>query len=181
MNIIETVQQILQSFPKINEVCNEIHIDFADTEPTSYGLSSIGDTLLKEDILGNQTRQHTFMLYSTFSGISDYERLNNSGALLELSLWLSRIAEKANDVVNNTLRDLGKYRLSQIKDYTLAELQHLNLPSTLVTSQIDGEIFMGKITKITVENGMLYSVPQENTIDGMQYQVQIVIEYTVEI
>ena len=94
---------------------------------------------------------------------------------------LSRIVEKANDVVNSTLRDLGKYRLSQIKDYTLAELQHLNLPSTLVTSQIDGEIFIGKITKITVENGMLYSVPQENIIDGMQYQMQIMVEYTVEI
>ena len=78
INIIETVRDILENFPKISEVCNEIHIDFADPEPTSYGLTSTGDSLIKEDILGNQTRQHTFMLYSTFSGINDYERLLNS-------------------------------------------------------------------------------------------------------
>lgn len=81
---------MLEDFPKISEVCNDIHIDFANPEPTSYGLSSIGDKLLSEDILGNQTRQHSFLLYSTFSGINDFERLSNSTALTELSVWLSR-------------------------------------------------------------------------------------------
>ena len=89
MNILETVRDLLQSFPEIGEVVGEIHIDFADPEPTSYGLASEGDTLLSEDILGNQTRQHSFMLYSTFSGINDFERLQNSGALLRLTHWLS--------------------------------------------------------------------------------------------
>ena len=90
MNIIEKVREILQSFPKICEVCNEIHIDFASEEPTSYGLSSVGDSLIKEDILGNQVRQHTFMLYSTFSAVNDFERLQNSSALLELATWLEK-------------------------------------------------------------------------------------------
>ena len=58
MNIIETVRSILESFPKISDVCNEVHIDFADPEPTSYGLSSTGDELISEDVLGNQKRQH---------------------------------------------------------------------------------------------------------------------------
>jgi hypothetical protein len=88
MNIIEKVTDILQSYPKISEVCNEVHIDFSDPEPTSYGLSSTGDALMTEDILGNQKRQHSFMLYSTFSSINDYERMLNSTALLELGLWL---------------------------------------------------------------------------------------------
>lgn len=88
MNIIEKVTDILQSYPKISEVCNEVHIDFSDPEPTSYGLSSTGDALIAEDILGNQKRQHSFMLYSTFSSINDYERMLNSTALLELGLWL---------------------------------------------------------------------------------------------
>ena len=136
--------EILESFPKISTVCNEIHIDFADPEPTSYGLSSTGDSLIKEDILGNQTRQHSFILYSTFSGINDFERQENSTALLELSVWLN----------------------SQIG----AEIE----------TEINGEIRTGTITKISAENGMLYAVPQENTSDGMQYQLQIIAQYTVE-
>lgn len=144
MNIIECVKSILQTFPKISTVCNEIHIDFADPKPTSYGLSSTGDSLIKEDILGNQTRQHTFILYSTFSGINDFERQENSTALLELSVWLK----------------------SQI--------------GAEVETEIDGEIRTGTITKISAENGMLYAVPQENTADGMQYQLQIIAQYTVE-
>ena len=141
MNIIEAVKDLLSQFPRIAEVCNDIHIDFAEPEPTSYGLSSIGDTLIKEDILGNQTRQHSFMLYSTFSGINDFERLQNSGALLELSIWLSGLS--GIEVVHNEQT--------------------------------------GEITRIRTENGMLYAVPQENAADGVQYQIQIIAEYTLEI
>ena len=90
MNIIETVRSILESFPKISEVCNSIHIDFADPEPTSYGLSSTGDEVIREDILGNQLRQHSFILYADYSSINDYERLGNSSVLLELGLWLEK-------------------------------------------------------------------------------------------
>lgn len=145
MNIIEKVRDILQSFPKISEVCNEIHIDFADPEPTSYGLSSTGDSLVTEDVLGNQKRQHSFLLYTTYSSINDYERLNNSTALLELSAWLST--------------------------QTPAEVETV----------IDDETYTGEITKLTAANGMLYDVPQENELDGVQYQLQIIAEYTVNI
>lgn len=145
MNIIEKVRDILQSFPKISEVCNSIHVDFADPEPTSYGLSSTGDTLLKEDILENQLRQHSFMLYSTFSSINDYERLSNSQALLELSQWLEKQIDSE------------------------------------VISTIGDSSYIGEITKLKAENGMLYNVPQENMIDGVQYQLQIIAEYTVNV
>lgn len=145
MDIIERVRDILQSFPKISEVCNEVHVDFADPEPTSYGLSSMGDKLIFEDVLGNQTRQHSFMLYSTFSGMNDYERMCNSQALLELSQWLDR--------------QVGEEVISTIGDTE----------------------YHGEITKIKAENGMLYSVPQENMIDGVQYQLQIVAEYTANV
>ena len=85
MNIIEKVQSILESFPKISEVCNSVHIDFTDPEPTSYGLSSEGD-----ELIGNQKRQPTFMLFTVYSSINDYERLHNTSALLELGQWLER-------------------------------------------------------------------------------------------
>lgn len=144
MNIIETVRTILESFPKISEVCNEVHIDFADPEPTSYGLSSTGDELIREDILGNQLRQHSFMLYTTYSSINDYERLNNSTALLELGLWL--------------------------KEQTGCEVE----------TTIGDNTYTGKLERLTAANGMLISVPQENEMDGVQYQLQIIAEYTVE-
>lgn len=74
MNIIEQVREILTRFPRISEICGCVHVDFADPLPTSYGLSSTGDTLLSEDILGSQKRQHTFLLYTTYSGMNDYEK-----------------------------------------------------------------------------------------------------------
>lgn len=143
MNIIEKVREILESFPKIAEVCNSVHIDFADPEPTSYGLSSTGDELIREDILGGQLRQHSFMLYTTYSSINDYERLHNSSALLELGLWL--------------------------KEQTGSEVETL----------ISDESCTGTLEKLTAANGMLYNVPQENELDGVQYQLQIIAEYTV--
>lgn len=90
MNIIEKTKDILLKFPKISMVCNDINIDFADTRPTSYGLSSVGDELIYEDILGNQTRLHNFMFYASYSGINDFERSENSAALTELSVWLTK-------------------------------------------------------------------------------------------
>lgn len=141
MNIIEKIREILNSFPHISEVCNEIHVDFTDPEPTSYGLSSTGDQLLSEDVLGGQKRQHSFMLYSTFSGINDYERLGNSEILLELSQWLD------------------------------------SQTGATLSFEIDGKAKTGKITKISADNGMLYSVPQENEFEGLRYQLQIIAEY----
>lgn len=143
MNIIEKVRAILESFPKISEVCNSIHIDFADPEPTSYGLSSTGDELITEDILGNQLRQHSFMLYTTYSSINDYERLNNSSALAELSAWLH--------------------------DQTGSEVE----------TTIGSDTYTGTLEKLNAYNGMLVAVPQENALDGVQYQLQIIAEYTV--
>lgn len=128
MNIIEKTREILQSFPKIREVCNTVHTDFTDPVPTSYGLSSVGDSLVKSDILGGQIRQHNFFLYSTFSSISDYERLENSSVLLELSQWLENQTDE-------------------------------------------------KVIKITAENGQLFAIPQENELDGWQYQLQIIVQY----
>ena len=90
MNIIERIRSMVGSFSKIAEICDTIHVDFSDTNPTSYGLSSTGDTLVSEDIIGNQTRQHSFVLHSTFSALNDYERMSNSGVLLELAQYLDR-------------------------------------------------------------------------------------------
>ena len=133
MNIIETVRKILTDYPQIAAVCNAVHIDFTDNAPASYGLSSVDDKLISEDVLGNQKRQHTFLLYAVFSSINDYERLQNSSAQLDLGYWLH--------------------------------------------GQTDIPIDGGLIVRITSGNGMLYDIPQENAVQGVQYQMQIVAEY----
>lgn len=145
MNIIEKIRDILTSFPKISQVCGTVHVDFTGADNDSYGLASLGDMLVNEDILGNQTRQHTFMLHSVFSAVNDYERLTNSGVMLELAQFLDKCAGEA------------------------------------VTHEINGIIHNGNITKITTANGMLSAIPDENTISGWFYQLQIIAEYTVNV
>ena len=90
MNVIEKVRELLTNYPKISEFSNNIYVDFNDENPTSFGLSSSGDTLLNEDVLGNQTRQHNFVLYALNQSFNDFDRLSNSTFLLELSYWLER-------------------------------------------------------------------------------------------
>lgn len=145
MNIIELVKSLLQEFPKINEVCNNIHVDFTEDTPTDYGLSPTGDTLLSEDILGNQLRQHTFSLYAVYQSTNDYDRLANSGVLLELQMYLERKADNQQITIN-----------------------------------VDDKTLTGELKKLTCTNGMLYSVPQQNMMDGVMYQLQITAQYTME-
>lgn len=143
MNIIEKVRSLVQSFPKIAEICGTVHVDFTGKEPTDYGLSSLGDTLVVEDICGNQERQHSFMLHSVFSAVNDFERMSNTGVLLELAQYLDRCVGDE------------------------------------VTHEIGGVTHTGEITKITTANGALTMIPDENTVSGWFYQLQIVAEYTV--
>lgn len=143
MNILEKVRELVQSFPKIAQICGTVHVDFTGNEPTDYGLSSLGDTLTVEDICGNQERQHTFMLHSVFSAVNDFERMSNTGVLLELAQYLDRCVGDE------------------------------------VTHEINGVTHTGEITKITTANGVLTMIPDENTVSGWFYQLQIVAEYTV--
>lgn len=107
MTIIDYMRQKLTEYPKIAEFLgsDDIHVDFTDPEPTSYGLSSTGDSLIKEDLLGNQIRQHSFVLYAVGQSFTDYNRLANSNFLLELSYWLERLPE--GDVLSMTVISLS--------------------------------------------------------------------------
>lgn len=141
MNIIELVRSVVQEFPKIGEL---VHIDYSTNKVQDFGLSPTGDTLVKEDILGNQTRNHTFILYATCQSLNDYDRLVNSGMLLELQMWLEQHAECDIEV------------------------------------EVGDSVLCGELRKLTCSNGMLYSIPDENNNGGVQYQLQIIAEYTIE-
>lgn len=142
MNIIELVKSVLQEFPKINEL---VHIDYNEASPDEFGLYPTGDTLINEDILGNQKRKHNFILYAVYQSFNDYDRLTNSGALLELQMWLERHADGQN-----------------------------------ISVMVGDEELTGCLTKLTCANGMLYSIPNGNMNSGVQYQLQITAEYTIE-
>lgn len=144
MNIIELVKNILQKFPKISEVCNEIHVDFTDDTPTSYRLSATGGTLLKRYVNGDEIRQHTFALYAVYQSVNDYDRISNSGILLELQMWLE---------------------------------SHAN--GQKISVEVGDKKFTGELTRLTCANGMLYSIPNENLNDAVQYQLQITAKYNL--
>ena len=103
MNIIELVKHILTDYPKITEFTNEINIDFTDDTHTNFGLSSVGDNLVKEDILGNQVRQHNFVLYALNQSFTNYDRLANSTFLLDLAYWLEQY--KNEDPIEVTINN----------------------------------------------------------------------------
>ncbi len=42
--------------------------------------------------MGNQDRQHNFVLYANFDGFNEYQRLANSTFLLDLNYWLEKAA-----------------------------------------------------------------------------------------
>ena len=49
-----------------------------------------------------------------------------------------------------------------------------------VETTVNGEVFPGEITRMTAANGMLYAVPQENSVNTYMYQLTITAEYTVD-
>lgn len=95
MTIIDYMRLKLAEYPKISEflVDDDIHVDFTGSG-TGYGLSSNGDSLVKEDMLGNQTRRHNFVLYAVAPSFTDYNRIANSNFLLELGYWLEWLPEE---------------------------------------------------------------------------------------
>lgn len=124
MNVIEVTKKILSEYDKISEFSNGIQIDFTTNEPTNFGLSSIGDTLLKEDVLGNQKRKHSFVLYAVNQAYEDYDRLANSGFLLELTYWLENQKGQTVDVAYGNIKKVG-----EITKITTANAMIYNVPT----------------------------------------------------
>ena len=52
--------------------------------------------MIKEDILGNELRQHNFVLYAVNQSFNDFDRLANSTFLLDLNYWLE--SQKGHEV-----------------------------------------------------------------------------------
>ena len=138
MTIIDFMRQKLTGFPKISEFLadGEIHIDFTDPNPVNYGLSSTGDTLVKEDLLGSQTRKHSFVMYAVGQSFTDYNRLANSNFLLELAYWLEHLQEEEG---------LSAIVASQ------------ELPAKFIKATTANAMSMGPMGE-TIEQGVMYQI-----------------------
>jgi hypothetical protein len=124
MNIIESVKQIITDYPKIAEFTNEVHVDFTDESPASYGIAPTGDQPIKEDIMGNQTRKHSFVLYAVSQSILDYDRLENSTFLLELGYYLETIKKYSITATVGTVEKQG-----YIKEMSCANAMAYSVPT----------------------------------------------------
>ena len=92
MNVIEAMRQVLTDYPNISDFINgDVHIDFNEEKDQNYGLSSTNDSLLRKDILGNQTRTNNMVLYATNQSVNDFDRLKNSTFLLDLGYYLETV------------------------------------------------------------------------------------------
>ena len=132
MNIIETMKATLEAFPKIQS----LHLDYSENAPDEYGLYPTGDKKLSEDVLGNQTRQHTFILYAAFQSFNDYDRLANSGLLLELQLWLEQYADgqAVSTIVN------GTQCAGQLTKITCANGMLFNIPDNNMNTAVQYQL-----------------------------------------
>ena len=124
MNVIEATKKILSNYKKISEFSSGVQIDFTTNEPTNFGLSSIGDTLIKEDVLGNQKRKHSFVLYAVNQAYEDYDRLSNSNFLLELAYWLEIQRGQSIDIVIGDIVKKG-----EITKISTANAMIFNVPT----------------------------------------------------
>lgn len=140
MNVIETIRDLLASFPRIAELTGTVHVDFTDGTVGSCSISPTGDTLIYEDIIGNQRRMHTFLFTQDYSAINDYERVSSSGLLLDLAVWLSKQRNIAiQTVVNDTPYDGEITKISAANGMLIAVPQENNADAYIYQLTITAE------------------------------------------
>lgn len=128
MNIIEKMKSVLEEYPKIGT----LHIDYNLNAADSFGLYPTGDRKVSEDVIGGQERQHTFILYAVFQSFNDYDRLTNSGLLLDLQLWLEQYAD--NQELTTVINDVT--RRGYLKNITCANGMLYNIPDNNMNTAV---------------------------------------------
>ena len=120
-----------------------INTDYNDSEIEHAGLFFNGLNRTGADIVGNIHYQANFILQSNLQTYNDYDRIQNSDFMFNLS-----------------------YSLDQISGEPIEEV-------------INGETRQGIITEIIPSNAMAYEVPTGDINDGVVYQLQIRVNYTI--
>lgn len=93
--------------------------------------------------------------------------LGNKKYHINFSVFADKKAYEDYDRLNNSGFLLSlTYYLNQLKDIA-------------ITENVNGEEKNGVITKISAGNGLLFSVPSGDINDGVTYQIQIGVDYTI--
>ena len=83
-------------------------------------------------MIGGQERQHTFILYAVFQSFNDYDRLTNSGLLLDLQFWLEQYAD--NQELTTVINDVT--RRGYLKNITCANGMLYNIPDNNMNTAV---------------------------------------------
>lgn len=92
-NVIETLKDILSASPLMVEFNDNQHIDYNEEQPGNYGVYPIGTSLVKENILGDETYRTNFIIYANMQAHDNYVRLLNSNWLLRMTYWLNSLTD----------------------------------------------------------------------------------------
>lgn len=132
MNIIEKMKAVLDEYPGVER----LHVDYQQNAPDSFGLYSTGDRRISEDVLGGQIRQHTFILYAAFQSFNDYDRLANTGVLLDLQLFLEQYADEQP----LTFTVCGSERRGVLRSITCANGMLFNIPDNNMNTAVQYQL-----------------------------------------
>lgn len=100
MTVIEFIRDWLSNSELMSEF--DQNYDFFEFASGKAGLLSSGTNKMGEDILGNETYQANFTLFSSMNAYTDYNRLNNSDFLTRLFYSLNQIKnEEITETINN--------------------------------------------------------------------------------
>lgn len=97
MTVIEKTKEIISQYNGLSDFLGKISIDFMDNTSDNCGLNPTGDQKTGGDILGNEKRRHSFILYTCHQSITDFDKLSNSEFLLNLGYYLEKQKDIAID------------------------------------------------------------------------------------
>lgn len=101
MNVIEKTKSILTECPLITQFTNNVKVDFTDDTLNDFGISPTGDSITKRSITGKEVHRHNFVMYARKQSFTDFDRLQNSSFLLELSYYLNKLCEAPIPITAN--------------------------------------------------------------------------------
>ena len=99
-SILSAMQTYMNAFPDLDELAGGVKIDLCTQEPTSYGLTLVGNDCIKRYINGSQQWQANFVLYALDYSYDDAKRLENAGFCENLTFWVE------DNTYNKVLPDL---------------------------------------------------------------------------
>lgn len=123
MNVIETVKELLTNYDKMDEF-NGVHIDYTESENNVCGMFPVGPTKTGEDIVGNSKYKVLFEVYAQKESFDDYNRLQNSGFLSQLTYHLNSLK---NISVTETIE--GEEKTGRIKSIDAGNALLYDIPT----------------------------------------------------